>query len=98
MSPLNRRIEDGPEAIALDSLERLGPELRRKVNEVVLGQSPHLVGGREGWGRPVLKMIIPHQENRHLPFRGTRLANRVTAGTSSSPLQNTARSWETVAS
>ena len=72
MSPLNRRIEDGPEAIALDNLERLGPELRRKVNEVVLGQSLHLVGGRGGWGRPVLKMIIPREKSTWSPrFRST---------------------------
>ena len=46
MADLDRGVEERPDLVVLDDLERLGPELGRVVDQVILGEPLHLVGGR----------------------------------------------------
>ena len=46
MADLDRGVEERPDLVVLDNLERFGPELGRVVDQVILSEPLHLVGGR----------------------------------------------------
>ena len=69
MPALDGRVEDGPEAVVAGDLQRLGPQLGGEVDQVVLGQPLHLVGGGPGGhGLRGREALARHLGLRHRPL------------------------------